>query len=136
MTLALLDTDTLSEMLKQKNPTVTGHSVAYLAQHGQFALSAVTRYEIARGCKERGAMGFLARFRVFCQHSLVIAMSDAMLERAEDLWVIARQGGHPCNDADLFIAATALETGRVLVTGTTAHFSWIPGLVLEDWRVV
>ena len=32
------------------------------------------------------------------------------------------------------IAATALEHKRVLVTGNTAHFSWVPGLRVEDWR--
>ena len=32
------------------------------------------------------------------------------------------------------IAATALETGRVLVTGNTAHFAWISGLSLANWR--
>jgi len=30
--------------------------------------------------------------------------------------------------------ATAIETGRVLVTGNTPHFSWISGLRIEDWR--
>jgi len=40
----------------------------------------------------------------------------------------------PHGDADLIIAATALETGRVLVTGNTAHYSWIPGLTLDDRR--
>jgi hypothetical protein len=34
----------------------------------------------------------------------------------------------------LIIAATALETGRALVTGNTAHFGWIPALTIEDWR--
>jgi predicted nucleic acid-binding protein len=36
-------------------------------------------------------------------------------------------------DTDI-IAATALETGRTLVTGNIAHFDWIPGLALADWR--
>jgi tRNA(fMet)-specific endonuclease VapC len=57
-----------------------------------------------------------------------------VLERAEDLWVIGENGGHPHSDADLIIAATALEHERELVTGNTAHFAWIPGLILVDWR--
>lgn len=61
-------------------------------------------------------------------------LTDAIFNRAEDLWVLARKGGHPHGDADLIIAATALEHGRVLVTGNTAHFAWVPGLRLEDWR--
>jgi predicted nucleic acid-binding protein len=50
------------------------------------------------------------------------------------LWADAGKGGYPRNDADLIIAATALESDRVLVTGNGPHFSWIPGLSLADWR--
>ena len=49
-------------------------------------------------------------------------------DRAGDLWAFARQHGHPHGDADLIIAATALESQRVLVTGNSDHFAWIPGL--------
>jgi tRNA(fMet)-specific endonuclease VapC len=51
------------------------------------------------------------------------------------LWVLARSAGVQANDADLIIAATALEAGLVLATGNTPHFEWIPGLRIEDWRV-
>ena len=134
MTHSLLDTDILSELLKQRNPQVTAKAAEYLQLHGQFALSVVTRFEVARGYKDKGATTQLKRFRDFCRHSLIIPLSDAIFDRAEDLWVVARHAGLAPNDADLLIAATALETGRVIVTGNTAHFSWIPGLVLEDWR--
>ena len=134
MTLALLDTDTLSELLKQRNPQVTGKAAEYLRLHGEFALSVFTRFEVARGYKEKGATTLLTRFREFCRHSRIIPVTDAIFDRAEDLWALARRGGLPQSDADLIIAATALETGRTLVTGNTSHFSWIPGLVLEDWR--
>jgi len=130
----LLDTDILSEVLKQKHPGVVQKASAYLQQHQQFAFSAMTRYEVVRGLKDKGASKQLRKFETFCQHSLLLALTDAILDRAADLWVIARKGGLPKRDADLFIAATALEHGRVLVTGNTPHFSWIPGLVVEDWR--
>lgn len=134
MAIALLDTDMLSELLKQRNPQVTAKAAEYLRLHGKFALSVFTRFEIARGYKEKGATTQLTRFMEFCRHSLIIPTTDVVFDRAEDLWAIARRGGLPHNDADLIIAATALETGRVLVTGNTAHYAWIPGLTLEDWR--
>jgi predicted nucleic acid-binding protein len=34
----------------------------------------------------------------------------------------------------LIIAATALEHGRALITGNTAHFQWVPGLQIDNWR--
>jgi tRNA(fMet)-specific endonuclease VapC len=131
---SLLDTDILSEVLKQKNPTVVQRASAYLQLHQQFAFSAVTRYEVVRGLKDKALAQQLGQFVTFCQHSLIFAITDAVLDRAADLWVVARRAGRPRNDADLIIAATALEHGRALVTGNTAHFTWIAGLVVEDWR--
>lgn len=130
----VLDTDTLSEILKQKNAVVATHAAAYLTAHGQFAFSALTRYEILRGLKHRGLAATLARFETFCVHSLVLPIDDAVLVQAADLWTAARQGGHPCADADLIIAATALVHQRPLITGNTTHHAWISQLTLGNWR--
>ena len=134
MDATLLDTDMLNEVLKQKNAQVVQHASAYLVEHGQFAVSSITRYEVVRGLKEKQAMSQLARFAAFCQNSLILPITEATLDRAADLWVTARRGGHPARDADLIIAATALEHDRVLVTGNTRHFTWISKLKLADWR--
>lgn len=134
MASTLLDTDILNEVLKQKNSNVVGHAATYLAQHGQFVISSITWYEVLRGLKEKNATTQLARFQVFCQHALLLPVTDDVLEQASDLWVLGRQQGLTPKDADLFIAATALTYGRELVTGNTAHFAWIPGLTLADWR--
>jgi predicted nucleic acid-binding protein len=131
---ALIDTDILSEILKAKNAHVTQTAIRYLQQHGQFAFSAITRYEILRGLKSKNATAQLQKFEAFCLNSLVLPVRDAILVRAADLWVVAFQGGHPRNDADLIIASTALEGGRVLVSGNAKHFTWISGLTVEDWR--
>ena len=131
---ALLDTDILSEILKLRDPTVRQRALDYSRAHGQLAFSSMTRYEILRGLREQNATTQLTRFGVFCQYAIVIAVTDAVFDRAADLWVAGRRGGHPHDDADLIIAATALEHGRVLVTGNTTHFAWIPGLRLDDWR--
>lgn len=55
-------------------------------------------------------------------------MTNAVLQRASDLWVEGAVNGHPHRAADLLIAATALEHTRILVTGNTRHFTWIAGL--------
>jgi tRNA(fMet)-specific endonuclease VapC len=131
---ALLDTDILSEVIKQHDPAVRHKAAEYLAAYGQFAFSAISRFEIERGYKEKQATAQLARFATFCSHSLILGITDGILARAGDLWAFARRNGHPCGDADVIIAATALETQRVLVTGNTAHFAWAPLLKLENWR--
>lgn len=134
MDATLLDTDILSEVMKQHHPAVKLRAAEYLAVHGQFAFSALSRFEIERGYKEKKATRQLARFATFCQHSLVLAITDPILDRAGDFWAFARQHGYPHGDADVIIAATSLELQRALVTGNTPHFSWVPGLQVINWR--
>ena len=134
MDAALLDTDILSELLKQRNAHVSRHATQYLHLHRQIAFSVYSRFEILRGYKEKGATRLLAAFETFCQRSLVMPATDAIFERAADMWAYARKGGHPYADADLIIAATAIEHHRTLVTGNNRDFAWIPGLTIVDWR--
>lgn len=131
---SLLDTDILSEFLKERNAAVAANALAYLQQHGQFTISAMTRFEIRRGYLEKKASRRIARFDVFCGHSIVLPITDSIFDRASDLWVQARQSGHSHGDADLLIAATALEHNLILVPGNHEHFDWMPGLKIDDWR--
>ena len=131
---SLLDTDLLSEVLKGKDAQVLAAAQQYLTEHQRLAFSEITVYEIVRGMRANRAVRQLAEFLQTVDTSDVFPISRSVLLRAADLWSDARRGGHPKDDADLIIAATALETRRVLVTGNTAHFSWISGLQLADWR--
>src|SRR4029453_14216635 len=103
MDAALLDTDLLSEILKQRDPIVVQKSCEYLQAHGQFSFSIFTRFEIARGNKEKGATRHLEKLNVFCRPSLVLPLTETVFERAEDLRALARRGGHPSGDADILI---------------------------------
>jgi tRNA(fMet)-specific endonuclease VapC len=134
MDAALLDTDILSEVLKRKDRQVPATARQYLAVHPRLAFSAITVYEIIRGLRAKRATRQLAAFLKTVGTSDVFPISIPVLMRAAELWANARAAGHPHDDADLIIAATALEGQRALVTGNTAHFSWIPGLTLADWR--
>src|SRR4051794_14911330 len=117
MDAALLDTDTLNEVLKRKNSSVVRHAAEYLGQYGQFAISSITRYELLRGLKEKSAESQLGRFQAFCRNTVILPVIDDMLEKAADLWVTGRKQGLAPKDADVIIAATALHHGRTLVTG-------------------
>lgn len=133
---ALLDTDILSEVLKRKDPQVLATAGQYLAEHQRFAFSAITLYEVIRGLQANGATRQLAEFLNTVGTSDVLPISTPVLMRAANLWAEGQNAGYPHDDADLIIAATALENGLVLVTGNTSHFSWIKGLQLSDWRHV
>jgi len=77
----------------------------------------------------------IVRFETFCRNSLILPVLDEILDSAADLWVSARKRGLAPKDADLVIAATALHHSRALVTGNTAHFVWMPGLSVQNWRI-
>jgi len=134
MDTAILDTDMLSEVLKRKDQQVLTTARNYLIRHRRLAFSAMSMYEVVRGLRANGATRRLAAFQKTVSSSDVFSISTNVLLRAAELWAEAYTNGHPRNDADLIIAATALEEGRVLATGNTAHYAWIPGLRLSDWR--
>ena len=57
----------------------------------------------------------------------------SMLRKFGEIKAELQKTGDLLPDADLLIAATALDAGTVLVTGNIKHFSRIPGLPLENW---
>ena len=134
MDAAILDTDILSEVVKRRNPHVLATARQYLAEHQRLAFSTITVYEIVRGLRANRADRQLAEFLRTIGTSELLDVTMPVLTRAAELWSEGRNLGHPHDDADLMIAATALESNRVLVTGNTSHFAWITGLRLANWR--
>jgi tRNA(fMet)-specific endonuclease VapC len=105
---SLLDTDTLSEIIKGRNPAVMSNAGQYLIQYGMFTFSLITRYEILRGLKAKNATTQLATFEARCQASEVVPITDGIIVQAADLYAGLRQRGQIISDADLIIAASAL----------------------------
>jgi tRNA(fMet)-specific endonuclease VapC len=93
-----------------------------------------TRYKILRGLKARRATRQIARFEQRCQQSVVLPVTDAIIVRAADVYALLHQEGQLISDADILIAATALEHSLVMVTENADHFRRIPGLPIESWR--
>lgn len=131
---ALIDTDILSEVLKAKDSRVLDRARLYLQEHGRFKFSAITFYEMMRGLRASQASRQLANFIALAATSDVLPVSMAVLDQAANLWADAYTSGHPRDDADLIIAATALQSGCTLVTGNVSHFKWISALKIDDWR--
>ncbi len=129
----LLDIDILSELLKQ-HPLVLQRVRTYLAEHERLAFSIITRYELLRGLKAKQAQTQEAAFTLLCQASLILPLTDQVVDRAATLYGELHRQGALLPDADLLIAATALEAQRILVTNNLAHFQRVPHLVIETWK--
>lgn len=129
---ALLDTDILSAIMRREAFAVE-QARAYLAVHPKLSISLFTRYEILRGLKAKNATAQLKRFDVLCQSLQILPVTDAIIVRAADIYAHLYGRGQLIGDADIVIAATALEHGMVLATNNIKHHSHIQGLVLENW---
>ena len=129
----LLDTDIPSELLKQ-HPLVVHRVRAYLAEHERLAFSIITRYELLRGLKAKQARAQEAAFDLLCQASLILPRTDQVVDRAATLYGDLHRQGALLPDADLLIAATALDAQRTLVTNSLAHFQRVPNLGIETWK--
>lgn len=129
---ALLDTDILSAIMRAE-PAAVAQARDYVAVYPRLTISIITRYEILRGLKSKRATAQLKKFEALCSSLQVLALSDAIIVRAAGIYATLHQNGQLIGDADILIAATALEHGLALATNNTAHHSRIEGLTLENW---
>lgn len=128
----LLDTDILSSLLRG-NVTVTRRAERYLALHGRFTFSSITRYEVLRGLMAKNAERQLVAFEDFCAANEILPLTDGIIWRAAEIYGRLHQSGLLIGDADILIAATAQANTLTLATNNLEHFRRIPGLVCETW---
>ena len=133
--LGLLDTDTLSEIMKGKNPSVEQHASEYLRTQGQFRFSVITRYEILRGLKSKQAFQQIAIFENKCNKSYIYPVTDEIVVQASEIYAHLHQKGLLISDADILIAATAIVHNLTLITGNVVHFNRIPNLLCNNWNL-
>jgi tRNA(fMet)-specific endonuclease VapC len=135
---ALLDTDTLSEIGKGMNPTVTGNAIAYRRAFGHYTLSAISVMEIVSGHQRRQAGQRIAQFLASLASEDIIAFDQDAAELAGRITGDLYRTGQTIGMADPMIAAIALTHRLELVTGNTGHFQRIQQLgyplILNNWR--
>lgn len=128
----LLDTDVLSAVMR-KNTKALNRARAYLADHQQLTISLMTRFEILRGLKAKGATAQLVAFDIFCTNNEVLPITDEVVVRAADVYAVLHTRGQLIPDADILIAATVLENNLVVATNNLSDFGRIAGLQIDNW---
>jgi tRNA(fMet)-specific endonuclease VapC len=129
---AILDTDTLSAYMRRE-PIVVTHIEDYLITHVQISFSVMTRYEILRGLKARGATTKLKAFEELCMESDILPLTDEIIDRAADVYADLYRRGRLISEGDMLIAGTALVHNLVVITNNEKHFNRIMGLHIENW---
>ena len=117
----------------RRQPAAVARAHTYLAVHQRLTFSIMTRYEILRGLHAKRATTQLAAFDHLCRVSIILPLTDAIVVRAATMYADLHQRGTLIGDADILIAATALEHGLVVVTNNENHYKRLLGLQLENW---
>jgi tRNA(fMet)-specific endonuclease VapC len=128
----LLDTDILSLIMRDNN-AVLERARNYLADHSQLTISQITQFEILRGLKAKKATSRIRSFDELCGQLQILSLTNAIVVRASDIYATLYNHGMLIPDADILIAATAMEHGRVLATNNLADFTRIEGLIVDNW---
>jgi tRNA(fMet)-specific endonuclease VapC len=130
----LLDTDTLSFFLRNV-PKVMAKANDYLKFHKGFTFSVITNFEIIRGLKIKNAQRQIAKFEMIRLQSREINLTDNIIVRAADIYADLYNRGLLILDADILIAATALENNLSVVTNNESHFRRITNLKILNWSI-
>lgn len=130
----LLDTNILSERIRARpHLPVVRKLLSY--EPASLYASEISRYELRYGAA-RHPQGERLWSRI-ADDILPLAQwlpVDAEVSiKAADVTTALEKKGQPIEAADIFIAATALAHGLILVTRNTRHFERIPDLVVENW---
>ncbi len=129
----LVDTDILSLYIRN-SPKVVAEAQNYLRKNQVFTFSAITRFEILRGMKVKNASAQLKFFDLFCSQNEIIELNDKIIVKAADIYADLYKKGQIIGDADILIAATAIEKNLAVVTNNKSHFNRITGLQVLNWN--
>jgi len=128
----LLDSDTFSAITRN-HPQAVAKSRAYLQTHAKLSISIITRYEVLRGLKVKGASRQLIVFENFCAGNEILNITDSVIVKATDIYADLHRQGLLIGDADILIAASALVYGHGVATNNERHFRRVAGLHVENW---
>lgn len=127
-----LDTNIITAYMK--NDTRVKKKLQDAAFDGkEVFINGISYYETRCGLLAVNASKKLRIFDRFCGRFRVLLLdSQAILDRASEIYASLKQRGQLLPDADILIAAMALTQNLTLVSADS-HFSRISGLTVENW---
>lgn len=130
----LLDSNIVSYILK-KITTVNNKLREVNLRGDEIFISCITYYEVKRGLLAVNATRQLADFQQFCSDYEILFLDDIeILEKACEIHLDLKLRGLTIQEQDIFIAATAITRGLILVSNDS-DLQRLQGLNLENWLV-
>lgn len=132
MSLYMLDTDTVSFLVRGKTPTLDA-CIGQLPPE-QVCISAVTRGELLYGLKLKdGAHRLTQVIEQFLSRVRCLPWDEAAATQFANVAADLHKAGTPIGSMDAMIAGHALAVGAVFVTNNGRHFGRVAGLHIENW---
>ncbi|MBN1606642.1 MAG: type II toxin-antitoxin system VapC family toxin [Polyangiaceae bacterium] len=129
----LLDTNACSAHLSGRSQKLTQRLRA--ASASQVAICSVVRAEPLYGARKSAKVDLnLGRLAAFFAPLMCLPFDDAAAEQYGLIRFSLEQQGTPIGPNDLMIAATALASGRTVVTANEVEFRRVPELAVENWQ--
>ena len=132
MRLYMLDTDTVSHLVRGRNPTLDSRVATVAPKH--LCISAVTRGELLYGLRLKdGAPRLPQLIDQFLLRLQCLPWDEAAATHFASIAADLHKAGTPIGSMDAMIAGHAMAASAVLVTHNVCHFSRVAGLTVEDW---
>jgi tRNA(fMet)-specific endonuclease VapC len=130
----LLDTNILSELIKQPNGK-TAQKITALENESLCCTSIIVACELRYGAHKKDSAILTAKVNQLLETIVVLPLKHDIESHYARLRVFLEQTGTPMGGNDLLIASHACALGLTLVTGNVKEFSRIPDLAVENWLV-
>ncbi|MEE3313743.1 MAG: PIN domain-containing protein [Treponema sp.] len=125
-----LDTNIVSYVIKG-NDKVRSHIVKLLSAGNEVKIPVVAYYEIKRGLLATCSTAKLQLFLNFAQKLGIVNTTIETYDIASQIYADLRISGKNIEDADIFIGASTLEYGAILITNNVEHLSRIKNIQIE-----
>lgn len=126
----MLDTDTCSFLIRGGGERLQSQVRSHA---GSLCVSAVTAAELRYGALKKGSSRIVESVAFLLDLLPAVPWGGSAPERYAEIRVALEAAGTPIGHMDMLIAASALAEDCVVVSHSMAHFTRVPGLVVEDW---
>jgi len=134
----VIDTDILSEIVKNQNPHLTSKAIAYVAEHRVFTFTSTTMLEVFSGLYAKDARRQLEKFREFFSTNDQIVPEVEDYELAAEIIGSLTRRGTPIGSLDPIIASCSMRRGLPIATGNVRHYGFVVEagfpLAIQNWR--